>query len=641
VVYTGSAGVGPYAFTFEILVNTDIAVYKNSTQLALTTDYIVAINANGTGSITLTSAPVGSDRITIVGNRAVQRTSDFVTGGDLFANTLNDELDSQTIFVQQLADTTDRSIKAPVTDPTTINMTLPEVASRANQFLAFDGVGNPTTSANLPAYVYQGVKTTDPTLRNDATALQAGDLYYNSVTLRLRVYTGTSWADSASPMNITTQTFSGNGSQVNFTLSETPAFPAAVDVYLAGVAQRLTAQYSVSGNVLTFVTAPPNAANNVYVKIISSATGEVPPDGSVTEVKLADDARRAIRAQQYGSGTTAGTGTAYTLTVTPAATSYAANQTFWVTFHAASGASPTLQISGLASPPNLVRYDSTGALVNIAASEIPENFRGRVTLVSTTQALVEEMPPAAATAARAPIQPISASVAANALTVSASALTLDFRSTTIGSGTVTTVSGTPANLVVPSGATLGTVSAVQSDIVVLALNNAGTLELAVVNIAGGTDLSETGLVSTTAISAGATSASTVYSTTARTNVAYRVIGVVRSTQTTAGTWATAPSLIQGQGGQALAAMQSLGMGQTWQNVTGSRAFGTTYYNTTGRPIQINMQSTSGTANLSLTVNGTALGVQSAFISGHWIIPVGASYSVSATVGTAAVWNELR
>lgn len=152
---------------------------------------------------------------------------------------------------------------------------------------------------------------------------------------------------------------------------------------------------------------------------------------------------------------------------------------------------------------------------------------------------------------RLEIQPISASVAANALTVSASALTLDFRSTTLGSGTVATVSGTPANLVVPSGATLGSVSAVQSDIVVLALNNAGTIELAVVNIAGGVDLSETGLISTTAISAGSTSASTVYSTTARTSVAYRVIGVVRSTQTTAGTWATAPSLIQGQGGQAL------------------------------------------------------------------------------------------
>jgi hypothetical protein len=149
---------------------------------------------------------------------------------------------------------------------------------------------------------------------------------------------------------------------------------------------------------------------------------------------------------------------------------------------------------------------------------------------------------------RLEIQPISASVAANALTVSASALTLDFRSTTLGSGAVATVSGTPANLTVPSGATLGTVNAVQSDIVVLALNNAGTIELAVVNLSGGVDLSETGLISTTAISAGSTSASTVYSTTGRTNVAYRVIGVVRSTQATAGTWATAPSLIQGSGG---------------------------------------------------------------------------------------------
>jgi len=39
VVYTGSAGVGAYSFSFEILANTDIAVYKDSTLLTLTTDY--------------------------------------------------------------------------------------------------------------------------------------------------------------------------------------------------------------------------------------------------------------------------------------------------------------------------------------------------------------------------------------------------------------------------------------------------------------------------------------------------------------------------------------------------------------------------------------------------------------------------
>jgi hypothetical protein len=148
------------------------------------------------------------------------------------------------------------------------------------------------------------------------------------------------------------------------------------------------------------------------------------------------------------------------------------------------------------------------------------------------------------------IQPISASVAGNALTISASALTLDFRSTTLGSGAVTRVSGTPANLVISSGSTLGTVNAVQSDIAVLALNNAGTLELAAVNLDGGTDLSETNLISTTAEggAGAADSATVVYSTTARTNLAYRVIGIIRSTQATAGTWVTAPSLIQGSGG---------------------------------------------------------------------------------------------
>lgn len=152
------------------------------------------------------------------------------------------------------------------------------------------------------------------------------------------------------------------------------------------------------------------------------------------------------------------------------------------------------------------------------------------------------------------IQSITAAAAANALTVTLSATTLDFRSATLTSGTVVSrVISSPISVVVSSGSTLGTVSAVQSRIVVLAIDNAGTVELAVVNIVGGNDLSETGLISTTAEggAGAADSASTIYSTTARTNVAYRVVGFIESTQATAGTWATAPSTIQGNGGQAL------------------------------------------------------------------------------------------
>jgi hypothetical protein len=147
VVYAAS-GTGPYAFTFEILDETDIAVYQGSTLLTLTTDYTVTINVDGTGEVDLV-ATAGTSNITIVGAKNIQRTTDFTTGGDLFADALNDELDNQTIFIQQVAETAERGLKAPVTDPTDIAMTLPAKASRAGKTLAFDANGNPVVGEDI------------------------------------------------------------------------------------------------------------------------------------------------------------------------------------------------------------------------------------------------------------------------------------------------------------------------------------------------------------------------------------------------------------------------------------------------------------------------------------------------------------
>jgi hypothetical protein len=173
----------------------------------------------------------------------------------------------------------------------------------------------------------------------------------------------------------------------------------------------------------------------------------------------------------------------------------------------------------------------------------------------------------------------------------------------------------------------------------LALDNAGTVELAVVNISGGTDLTETGLISTTAEggAGAADSASVVYSTTARTNVAYRVVGYVESTQTTAGTWAVTPSTIQGYGGQALASMSSLGYGQIWRVAVLST--GATYYNTTGKPITVITGVTSNSAGyptMTITVGGVVIVNAQAFDAGTagltqsftFIVPPGASYVAS-------------
>ena len=160
-VFTGSAGLGPYAFTFEIIDSGDLAVYFNATLLTLTTDYTVAINANGTGSVTIVtgtnvpSTPTASDQIVIVGARDIERTTDFVTAGDLLASSLNEQLDSLTIFDQQVSEEGRRALRAPVYDPAlvedggVVDMTLPTKASRSGKTLAFDSDGNPTVGEDI------------------------------------------------------------------------------------------------------------------------------------------------------------------------------------------------------------------------------------------------------------------------------------------------------------------------------------------------------------------------------------------------------------------------------------------------------------------------------------------------------------
>lgn len=159
------------------------------------------------------------------------------------------------------------------------------------------------------------------------------------------------------------------------------------------------------------------------------------------------------------------------------------------------------------------------------------------------------------------IQPVDASVAANAMTITLNPTYLDFRSPTLGSGDVNTRLITSAlTLVISSGSTLGTTSAVESKIAVIAIDNAGTVELAAINLAGGNNLDETTLITTVAEGgAGAADSDDVfYSDTLRSNVPFKVVGMIISTQATAGAWATNPSTIQGNGGNVnVGAVESL------------------------------------------------------------------------------------
>lgn len=142
---------------------------------------------------------------------------------------------------------------------------------------------------------------------------------------------------------------------------------------------------------------------------------------------------------------------------------------------------------------------------------------------------------------------VGGTVAANALTATLQPTPITFRSATAGSGAINNrMVSTAVSLTIPSGATVGTSNGVESTLLFAAIDNAGTVELAVINTAFFNQFASEGILTTAAI-AGGTAANQWYSQTARTNVPYKLIGTITSTQATAGTWATAPSRIQGFG----------------------------------------------------------------------------------------------
>ena len=104
VQYTSTGSLGPYSFSFKVLASADIKVYVGSTLKTVTTHYTTSLYADGTGSVTFTSgnAPASSTIVTIESNQAIERTSDYTTGGDFNATSINDDLDRLAINDQQI-----------------------------------------------------------------------------------------------------------------------------------------------------------------------------------------------------------------------------------------------------------------------------------------------------------------------------------------------------------------------------------------------------------------------------------------------------------------------------------------------------------------------------------------------------------
>jgi hypothetical protein len=359
---SGTGGAGPYSFTFEILANTDIAVYKDDTLLTLTTHYTVTINSNGTGSVTITAAglalsPTSPTQYAVVGNRTIQRTTDFTTGGDFFANTINDELDQQTIFAQQNAEGLARALSAPQTDPTSINMTLPAKASRALKTLSFDVNGNPTP----------GVSASDV-----ANAVTYATNAANSATAAASSASAASSSASAASSSASTASTQASNASTSASNASTSASGAS------------TSATAAAGSASTASTQASNASTSATNAASSASAASTSAANAATSATNASNSASTASTQASNAATSAtSAGTSATSAATSAAAAASALDSFDDRYLGTKTSDPTLDNDGNALVSGALYFSTTANVMKVydGASWITATSAGATSLI--------------------------------------------------------------------------------------------------------------------------------------------------------------------------------------------------------------------------------------------------------------------
>jgi hypothetical protein len=152
----------------------------------------------------------------------------------------------------------------------TVDFTISQAIDNENKLMVFiDGVYQNPDAYSMPA----------------STTLRFTDAPANS--RKIAVY---SIAGVVSGTNLNIDSFTGDGSDLTFTLSITPVSENNTLVYVGGVYQQKSV-YSVSGTTLTFGSgnAPPNGAS-IEVATFNQTDINVPVDNTITTAKIVNDA---------------------------------------------------------------------------------------------------------------------------------------------------------------------------------------------------------------------------------------------------------------------------------------------------------------------------------------------------------------
>jgi hypothetical protein len=154
IQYTGNGTQTVFIYSFPIFQSADIAVTINDTpQLG---NYAVSGAGQTTGgSVTFDTAPINGSIVALERRLEIERVSDFLEGGELAANSLNNEFDYLTACLQQVDHDNEQMLRFAKSE--SIYNTLPAKANRLNKVLGFDGDGAMTVYDTASTYASPSV----------------------------------------------------------------------------------------------------------------------------------------------------------------------------------------------------------------------------------------------------------------------------------------------------------------------------------------------------------------------------------------------------------------------------------------------------------------------------------------------------
>ena len=189
VSYSGNGVTVAFAVPFYFLANSQLTVTlrlsdgSESTKV-LGTDYTVTGAGVLTGgTVTMTVAPASGQTLVVSRNVPLTQETDLQPNDRLPAETLEQSIDKLTMITQQIDEAVDRTLKAPLSDSSSLDMTIPSSTDRAGKFLKFDTNGEPTAATSPESAITvedygavgNGVADDTAAIQAALNALTAGD----------------------------------------------------------------------------------------------------------------------------------------------------------------------------------------------------------------------------------------------------------------------------------------------------------------------------------------------------------------------------------------------------------------------------------------------------------------------------------